>query len=127
MKKQIVALPGATSLPYSTAVRAGDFIFVSGQVGNKDERGNEIKDFEGQFSQCLENTRKILMAAGSSLEDVVKVTCFLGDVGNFPTMNEIYKSYFPKEPPARSTAITGLVNNSMLVEVESVAYHPEKK
>ena len=68
--------------------------------------------------------KRILEAAGSSLDDVVKVTIFLGNVADFTKMNEVYQSYFPKELPARSTAVTGLVVPNMLIEMECIAYCP---
>jgi len=126
MAKEVVTVPNKPkpSLPYSPAIKAGDYIFVSGQVGSVDDKGREIKGIEAQTRRCLENMKQVLEAAGSSLNDVVKVTIFLVNVGDFAKMNEVYQSYFPKDYPARSTAITGLVRPAMLVEMECIAYRP---
>ena len=126
MKKQCIPLSGSSPMPFSAAVKAGCFIFVSGQVGSKDDKGNDIKGIEGQLKQCMDSIKKTLEKADSSLKDVVKVTVFLRNVEDFPKLNEIYSTYFPTDRPARSTAITGLVNASMLVEIECIAYCPDK-
>ena len=68
--------------------------------------------------------KQILETAGSSLDDVVKVTIFLGNVDDFAKMNEVYQIHFSKDQPARSTAVTGLVMPNMLIEMECIAYHP---
>jgi len=124
MAKEVVTVPNKPkpSLPYSPAIKAGDYVFVSGQVGSVDDKGREIKGIEAQTRRCLENMKQVLEAAGLSLNDVVKVTIFLVNVGDFAKMNEVYQSYFPKDYPARSTAITGLVRPAMLVEMECIAY-----
>lgn len=109
-------------VPVSPAIRAGDYIFVSGQPGFMDVGGKEVKGIEAQTRQCLENMRQILKAAGSSLNDVVKVTVFLRDASYFAPMNEVYRTYFPKDHPARSAVVTGLVVPNMLVEIECIAY-----
>jgi len=122
--KEVILMPNAPSYPFSPAVRAGDYIFVSGQGGFLDAQGKGVKGIEAQTKQCLDNIRRILEAAGSSLTDVVKVTVFLGDVAHFAKMNEVYQTYFPEDYPARSTAVTGLVVPTMLVEMECIAYSP---
>ena len=124
MVKQVIEVPNAPKLPFSPAIRAGDFIFVSGQGGFRDAEGRKVETIEGQTKQCLENIKRILEAAGSSLSDVVKVTVFLGNVNDFAKMNEVYQSYFTKELPTRSTAVTGLVIPNMLIEMECIAYCP---
>ena len=124
MGKEVVSVPKMSKypLPFSPAIKAGDYIFVSGQPGFADASGKEVSGIEAQTRQCLENVRQILEAAGSSLDDVVKVTVFLRDASYFAPMNEVYRSYFPKDHPARSTVVTGLVVPSMLVEIECMAY-----
>lgn len=126
MAKEIIRISNAPSYPFSPAVRAGDYIFVSGQGGFVDAQGREVKGIEAQTERCLDNIRRILEAAGSSLTDVVKVTVFLGDVAHFAKMNEVYQTYFPEDYPARSTAVTGLVVPTMLVEMECIAYCPQE-
>jgi len=122
MPKKAIALPAATQVPYSPAVRAGDYVFVSGQTGYKDWSGKEITGIEAQTRQCFENTKLVLQAAAASLEDIVKVTVFLSDAADFAKMNEVYKTYFPKAPPARSTIQAGMVIPGMLIEIECIAY-----
>lgn len=124
MAKKVITVPNAPKLPYSPAIRSGDFIFVSGQVGFIDSAGKEVKGIEAQTRQCLENIKQVLSAAGSSLNDVVKVTVFLNNASDFNQMNEVYRSYFPKEYPDRSTVVTIPVIPYMLVEIECVAYSP---
>ena len=84
MTKQVINVPGAPELPFSPAIKAGDYIFVSGQGGFEDPKtGEAVKGIEAQTRQCLENIRQILEVAGSSLDEVVKVTVFLGNVADF--------------------------------------------
>jgi 2-iminobutanoate/2-iminopropanoate deaminase len=126
MVKKVITVPSAPKLPFSPGIRAGDYIFVSGQIGFADTQGKEIKGIEAQTKRCLENMKEVLTAAGSSLDDVVKVTVFLRSEKDFTAMNEIYQSYFVKDRPARSTVITGLAHPSMLIEIECIAYSPIK-
>ncbi len=125
VKKEVIIMPKTEGHPYSSAIRAGEYIFLSGQIGSVDDRGNEVKGIEAQTKQCLENMKHVLEVAGSSLGDVVKVAVFLANVNDFAKMNEVYRSYFPKDRPVRSTIITGLVRPDMLIEMECIAYHPQ--
>ncbi|MBA7584671.1 2-aminomuconate deaminase [subsurface metagenome] len=127
MKGEAINLPNAPTLPFSPAIRAGDYIFVSGQGGFVDAAGREVEGIDAQTRQCLENMKRVLVTAGSSLDDVVKVTVFLGNVADYAKMNEIYQSYFPKDNPARSTAVTGLANPNMVIEMECIAYFPQEE
>lgn len=125
MSKSIISVPNAPKLPFSPGVKAGDYIFISGQVGHIDPKtGDEIEGIEAQTKQCIENMRELLRGAGSDLSDVVKVTVFLIRADDFVKMNEVYKSYFTGDLPARSTVVTGLVIPGMLIEMECVAYCP---
>ena len=124
MVKEVIIMPNAASSPFSSAVRAGDYIFVSGNGGFVDEDGREVKGIKAQTKQCLENIKQVLEAAGSSLSDVVKVNVFITNADDFAQMNEIYINYFTKDCPARSTVVTGLVRPDMLIEVECIAYKP---
>ena len=118
MSKRVITIPNAPKLPFSPAIKAGDYIFVSGQVGFEDAKtGEAIKDIESQTRQCLENIKKVLEAAGSTLSDVVKVNIFLRNADDFAKVNEIYNSYFPRDHPARSTVVPGLVMPHMLIEI----------
>ena len=109
-------------LPLSPAVKAGGFVFVSGYPGYRDRKtGALVEGIEAQTRETLEVIKDILEAAGSSLDKVVKVTVFLGNAQDFPKMNEVYRTFFPKDPPARSTIVTGLVLPEILVEIECMA------
>ncbi len=122
MAKKVISIPGASKLPFSPAIRAGDYIFVSGQIGSVDAEGKEVKGIEAQARLCLENMKRVLVAAGASLDDVVKVTVFLRNEEDFTKMNEIYQGCFIEDKPARSTVIAGLVLPSMLIEMDCIAY-----
>ena len=121
-KREFIVHPTRADLPFSAAVRAGDFIFASGTTGTADAQGNPVKGIEAQTIQCLENINQVLQTAGASLSDVVKATVFLRNVDDFAKMNEVYVKYFPESRPARSTVITGLVRPDMLVEIECIVY-----
>lgn len=127
MAKEIIMVPNAPKYPFSPGIKAGNYIFVSGQGGFQDPKtGEVIEGIEAQARQCLENVKRVLEAAGSSLDDVIKVTIFLGNVDDYAKVNEVYQKYFPKDYPARSTAVTGLVIPNMLIEMECIAYCPSK-
>ena len=124
MVKEFINLPSTLTRPYSSAVRAGDYIFVSGHLGSVDSEGKEVQGIVAQTKQCLDNVKQTLAAAGASLDDVVKVTVFLHSEKDFAGMNEAYQSYFPEEKPARSTVVSGLVLPNMLIEIECIAFVP---
>ena len=124
MVKEVIIMPDTADHPFSSAVRAGDYIFLSGTGGFVDKDGLKVKGIKTQTRQCLENIKQVLEAAGSSLSDIVKVTVFITNADDFAQMNEIYKDYFTKDRPARSTVVTRLVNPDMLIEVECIAYKP---
>ena len=126
MKKEFINLPGPSPRPYSQAVKVGDFIFVSGTTGNNNpETGGKVTGIQAQTKQCLENIKRVLVRAGASLEDVVKCTVFIRNEADFAPMNDVYRGYFVKDLPARSTIVTGLVAPDMVIEIECIAYHPE--
>ncbi|HUS78615.1 MAG TPA: RidA family protein [Patescibacteria group bacterium] len=126
MSKEVINISSGRKLPFSSAVRAGDFIFLSGHAGMRDDDGNPLETVEDQTRKTLENISKTLKAAGASLDDVVKVTVYLGDQGHFSRMNEVYGTFFKEDLPARSTCITGLAVPNMLLEMECVAYSPRR-
>ena len=126
MPKQVFNLTGAVpGVPYSSATKAGPLVFISGQIGALDNAGKPISTVEGQTRQLLKKMKIALEAAGASLSDVTKTTVFLVNVNDFAVMNQVYKEFFPKEPPARSTVIVaGLAKPEWLVEIEATAYKP---
>lgn len=108
--------------PYSQAIRAGSFLFVSGQLPLHPQTGEIVgNDIAAQTGQSIENIRAILTAAGASLADVVKTTVFLQDMGHFARMNEVYQQYFGASAPARSTVEVAKLPRNALIEIESVA------
>jgi 2-iminobutanoate/2-iminopropanoate deaminase len=112
--------PNSLPYPFSAAVRTGNLLFVSGQVGVRD--GKTGAGIEEQTRFTLENIRDALAQAGATLADVVKVTVFITDMSLWPKMNEVYREYFPKDPPARSAlGANGLALPGLLVELECVA------
>jgi len=109
--------------PFSHALRAGDFIYVSGQGPIDQETGTIVGDtIEEQTARTLENIKAILEAGGASLQDVVKANAYLSDVANFQQFNKVYASYFDETKPARSTIGCQMALEGMLVEIEVVAY-----
>lgn len=128
MKQQVIggtlALADGRVLPLSKAVRAGDLIFVSGQLGLKTDGTLAGTDIEAQTRQCLDNIKAILTEAGCGLAHVIKSTVWLVERNDFTRFNQIYAEYYPSRPPARSTVISGLVVPGALVEIETLAYAP---
>ncbi|MBQ7262236.1 MAG: RidA family protein [Synergistaceae bacterium] len=109
--------------PYSQAIRAGDFLYASGQIPIDPKTGAIVPgDVADQTKQSLENAKAVLGAAGYALEDVVKTTVFITDMGNFATVNEVYAKYFEKDAPARSCVAVKALPKDALVEVEVVAW-----
>ncbi len=114
---------GGQSLPFSPAVRAGDFVYISGQVA-MDENGEIVPGgIEAQTRQTLENVQKVLAMADCSLKDVIKVNVWLDDTRDFWTFNRVYASYFPENKPARSTVRSQLMVDGK-IEIDVVAYKP---
>ncbi len=109
-------------LPFSSATRVGNLLFLAGQVGNTPGT-RQLADtgIVGQTRQALENIKTVLAAAGSSLERVVKCTVFLTSMGDYQAMNTVYATYFPKDPPARSTVAGSGLALGARVEIECIA------
>ncbi|MBI2850668.1 MAG: RidA family protein [Chloroflexi bacterium] len=108
--------------PYSQAIRAGSFLFLSGQLPLDPKSGTIVgDDIEAQTRQVILNIKSILAAEGLSLSDVVKTTVFLKDIQHFPKMNGIYKEFFSQDAPARSTFQVANLPMNALVEIESIA------
>ena len=119
---QVIHVNEPAGLPFSSAVRVGNLLFLAGQVGNvPGTRQLADTGIAGQTRQIFENIKTVLAASGSSLERVVKCTVFLLDIKDFAAMNAVYTTYFPKDPPARSTiAASGLALGAR-VEIECLA------
>ena len=121
--RQVINPPNAIAgLPFSSAVRVGNMLYLSGQIGNTPGT-RQLADtgIAGQTRQSLENVKTLLTSAGSSLDRVVKCTVFMADMAEWPTMNEIYVTFFPKHRPARSAlGASGLALNAR-VEIECMA------
>jgi 2-iminobutanoate/2-iminopropanoate deaminase len=109
-------------VPLSQAIRSGDWLFTSGQLGFDPKTGKLAEGgIKAETRQVCEHLKVILEAGGSSLEKVVKVTIYMADLGELLAMNEVFSSYFPKEPPARTTfQAAGLVAGAR-VEIEAIA------
>jgi len=108
--------------PYSQAIKANGFIFVSGQVAFDPATGKPIEGGAAeQTARILENLKAIVEAAGSSLDRAVKLSVFLKDMNDFAAMNEVYARYFPKNPPSRSTVEVARLPRDFHVEIDLIA------
>jgi 2-iminobutanoate/2-iminopropanoate deaminase len=111
--------------PYAPAVRVGEFLFCSGQVGLDPATGALVGEtVADQTAQVLRNLAAVLEAAGAGLSDVVKTTVFLTDMARFGELNEVYARHFTAPFPARSTVAVGALPKGALVEIEAVAVVP---
>jgi 2-iminobutanoate/2-iminopropanoate deaminase len=106
--------------PYAQAVRVGDLVFTAGQPGIDPATGQVGVTFEAQARQAFANLRAVLEDAGSRMERVVKVTCFLADAGAFGALNDLFEEYFPGSPPARSAPVVALPRG-LLFSIEAIA------
>lgn len=127
-KQQISTTSGAAPIgAYSQGIRAGDFIFVSGQGPLDPATGQLIHGtIEEETARVLENIKIILDAGGATMADVVKVSVHLSDVELFERFNKVYATYFPDPKPARTTVGSQLPRKDMLVEIDAIAYVGEK-
>ena len=115
------AAPGAIG-PYSQAIEANGFVFVSGQIPLDPATGALVPGgVEVQAEQSLKNLKAVLAGAGCTLKDVVKTTVFLTDMGAFAAVNAVYAKYFESECPARSAVQVGALPKGALVEIEAIA------
>ena len=123
MKQAIFTNRGPKAIgPYSQAIKANGFLFVSGQIPLDPETNQLIGgDIRAQTERVLENLKGIVEAAGSSLDRVVKTTVYLKDMGEFAAMNEIYARYFPGDPPARATVEAARLPRDVRVEIDLIA------
>lgn len=122
-RKQISTSDAPAAIgPYSQAIRCGQFLYLSGQIALDPSSGTLIgEDVQTQTRRVMQNVQAVLASAGSSLNQVVKTTVFLANMGDFPAMNAIYASYFSDIPPARSTVAVAELPRHALVEIECIA------
>jgi 2-iminobutanoate/2-iminopropanoate deaminase len=109
--------------PYSQAIRAGQFLFVSGQVPIDPATGNLVEgDISEQTRRALQNIGAILTAAGASFQQVVRTTVYLADLSDFAAMNEVYATFFTSPQPARSTIQAARLPRDARVELDVIAF-----
>jgi 2-iminobutanoate/2-iminopropanoate deaminase len=124
MQKQVIKtdkVPPAR-VPLSQAVKVGDWVFASGQLGNDPRTGKlAAGGIQAETRQVCENLKAVLEAGGSSLERVVQVTIYMKDLGELMAMNEVFSQYFPKDPPARTTFECSRLVADARVEIEAIA------
>jgi len=123
--REAISTPEAPSAigPYSQAIRAGDFLFVSGQIALDPSTGGLVEgDVAVQTHRVLKNLGAILSAAGTSFDQVVKSTVYLADMNDFGVVNQIYGTYFPAPAPARATIQAARLPRDVRVEIDVVAY-----
>jgi 2-iminobutanoate/2-iminopropanoate deaminase len=127
-KEQITTKSGASPIgPYSQGLRVGDFVFVSGQGPLDPETGQVVGEtIEEQTARVLDNIKAILEAGGATMADVVKANAYLSDMTLFKRYNEVYTAYFPDPKPVRTTISAQLPLESILVEIDVIAYVGEK-
>jgi 2-iminobutanoate/2-iminopropanoate deaminase len=125
MNKQVVHTPKVppARVPLSQAIKAGDWVFASGQLGLDVATGKLVPGGIGaETRQVCENLTAVLEAAGSSLDRVVKVTIYMADLGELMAMNEVFSRYFPVDPPARTTFQCAALVGGARVEIEAIAF-----
>ncbi len=119
--RQVVNVGPSLNLPFSSAIKAGGFVYASGTVA-VDDKGQVIQgDIRAQTKQTLDNLTTILKAAGTSLANAASVMVYITDASNFAAMNEVYRTYFPKDPPTRTTVVAPLALPAALIEISIVA------
>jgi 2-iminobutanoate/2-iminopropanoate deaminase len=126
MTRQAIKTNGAPAPvgPYSQAIRSGDLVFCSGQVGLDPLTGELVDGLEAQAERAIRNLQAVLDAAGLGFDDVVKTTIFLADINDFGAVNAIYARFMPEPAPARSTIGVGGLPKGALFEIEAIAHRP---
>jgi len=123
MARRSVVPPGTPVYgPYSPAVQAGPFLFVSGQLPALPSGGIHSGAIEDQARLCLENIGRIVEAAGGTMGDLVKVTIYLADMDDFAAVNSVYATFFDRDPPARACVEVSRLPKDARVEIEAIAY-----
>jgi 2-iminobutanoate/2-iminopropanoate deaminase len=122
--REVIATPNAPQAigPYSQAIRANGFVFISGQIPLDPATGQLVSGgVAEQTERVLASLEAILKAAGSALDQVVRTTVYLKDMGEFATMNEVYARFFPREAPARATVEAARLPKDVRVEIDAIA------
>ena len=124
LKEAITSPTAAPAIgPYSPAVRAGNLLFISGQIPLDPATGQLVEgDIRAQTTRVLENLRELLLAAGADASHVVRTTIFLADLGDFATVNEIYATYFTPPYPARATVQVARLPRDVRIEIDAIAH-----
>lgn len=126
LTKEEIVMDGPKPSHLSAGFRVGDLVFTSGNVGRDPETGNTPDTIEEQTKQVLENIKRVLIKTGASMNDVVKTTVFLPDIGDYAKMNEVYVTFFDEPRPARSCVGAKLARPEFKVEIEAIAVSPRK-
>lgn len=124
MPRQAISSPGAPKAigPYSSALRAGNLLFISGQIPFDPRTGDMVAgDISTQARRALENVGALLAAAGLSFAAVARTTVFLADMNDFPAMNDVYKTFFSEPYPARSTVQAARLPRDARIEIDAIA------
>ena len=125
--REAISAPGAPAAigPYSAAIRAGNLLFVSGQIPLDPSTGGVIDgDITAQTDRVMRNLAALLAAAGAGFQHVVRTTVFLADIGEFAAMNEVYQRYVVDPPPARATVQVSRLPRDVRVEIDAIAVIP---
>ena len=125
MEKSVISTNNAPAAigPYSQAIKAGNLVFISGQIPIIPATGEIVRgDIKLQTKQVLENLKNILDAAGSCIDNVVKTTVFMKDLNDYTAINDVYKEFFTNKPPARSAVQAARLPRDVGVEIEAIAF-----
>jgi 2-iminobutanoate/2-iminopropanoate deaminase len=126
MRKEVIPVPGETPVKHtSRIVRFGNLIFIAGITGRNLANKEMPADITGQTRQTLENIKLYLEAAGASLENVLKMTCYLADLADKKAFDDVYINYFPENPPARACFAVAALGPGVKVEIETIAGIPD--
>ncbi len=122
MSKNVISSPDAPAAlgPYSQAIRAGNTVYLSGQLGLDPKSGNLVDGVEAQAHQVFRNLRAVAMAAGGTLNDIVKLTILMQDLADFAKVNAIMAEYFQEPYPARATYQVAALPKAGLIEIEGI-------
>ena len=125
MEKSVISTNNAPAAigPYSQAIKAGNLVFISGQIPIIPATGEIVRgDIKLQTKQVLENLKNILDAAGSCIDNVVKTTVFMKDLNDYTAINDVYKEFFTDKPPARAAVQAARLPRDVGVEIEAIAF-----